>query len=139
MRVAVPASVNVKLLLAPLNLSPTVFENHKNRLYYILSKIVIHNDNLELYKLKDFFRFVSSDKMKKVNGAKEYYFLLNEILLNKEDPIIESNKSYSNLKGKSFPKAFRLKKKYATGDVVFKQLNKKFADRVKRHTEDPEQ
>jgi hypothetical protein len=75
--------------------------------------------------------------MKKIIGAKEYYFVM-EILMDKNDPIVESNGSYCNIGGRRFPKAFRLSEEYATSEIVFKQLNPKFASRVKRHTEDPE-
>jgi hypothetical protein len=48
MRLQVPATVDVKGLVAKLNLSSTVSYNIKNKIYYFLSLIVSTNDNYRL-------------------------------------------------------------------------------------------
>lgn len=139
MRVAVPASVLdwLEATLDGLNLSPTKRRNYKMRFYYILSRIVIHNDNIELYAKNDFYRHVSSRIMK--NIIDDYDYLMG-LLKNPVNPIIESNGSYSNFENNKYTLAYRLTENYATGEVVFKQLSRKFVKRIEKNLkEDPEQ
>ena len=50
MKILVPEAVDVNQILAPLNITPTIHKNLKNKIYYFLSRIVTHNDNYHLYE-----------------------------------------------------------------------------------------
>jgi hypothetical protein len=136
MRVQVPNSVNVKRLVSDLDLSPTCSESLKNKMYYFLSRIVSTNENFHLNEKTDGFRKISSVYMRKVMGRKGYYLVL-DLLLNREDPIIESDNSWqSSQRGahKGYSKGYRLTQKYNTGEICYKSLPRKFGDRVQKHT-----
>lgn len=136
MRVQVPTSVNVKRLVSDLDLSQTCSESLKNKMYYFLSRIVSTNENFHLNEKTDGFRKISSVYMRKVMGRKGYYLVLDS-LLNREDPIIESDNSWqSSQRGahKGYSKGYRLTQKYNTGEICYKSLPRKFGDRVQKHT-----
>jgi len=138
MSVQVPASVNVKELVSQLDLSRTLKENTKNRIYFFLSRIVSTNENYELYKENDGFRNVSSVYMRKVIGKESYKDIL-DLLMNPTDPIIESNDSWQSPQGdgeKGFCKGYRLTEKYNTGEIIYKSLPRKFREKIKRHTKE---
>jgi hypothetical protein len=131
MRVAVPTSVDVHSLLSGYNLSKTKYDNLKNRIYYILSRIVIHNDNVDLYKKTNYYRLVSSYTMKKILGNCYYYQALG-ILMNPQDPVIVCNESYQTDK---YPQGYRIHDNYHTGEVEFKTLldDSKLVKRIKKY------
>jgi len=136
MRVQVPTSVNVKELVSQLDLSRTLKENTKNRIYFFLSRIVSTNDNYELYKDNDGFRNVSSVYMRNVIGKEQYKDIL-DLLKNPADPIIESNNSFQCPQSdgeNGFCKGYRLTEKYNTGEIIYKSLPRKFREKIKRHT-----
>lgn len=138
MRVQVPASVNVKELVSQLDLSSTLKENTKNRIYFFLSRIVSTNDNFELYQENDGFRNVSSVYMRNVIGREHYKFIL-DLLSDPTDPIIESNNSWHSSQGDGdfgFCKGYRLTQKYNTGEICYKTLPRNFRKKIEKHTKD---
>ncbi len=142
MSIQVPASVNVKELVNQLDLSRTLKENTKSRIYFFLSRIVSTNDNYELYDDNNGFRNVSSVYMRNVIGREAYKDIL-DLLMNPADPIIESNNSWQSPQGegeKGFCKGYRLTEKYNTGVIIYKSLPRKFREKITRHTkEEPEE
>ena len=135
MRVQVPASVDVKGLVKKLNLSSTLSYNIKNKVYYFLSLIVSTNDNYELNENNNGYRNISSVLMKKIVD-KRHYGLIIRLLTDPEDPVIETNGSWSNSKPDArdnFCKGYRLTEKYNTGEVVYKTLPVKFQQRITKH------
>jgi hypothetical protein len=135
MRILLPTSVDVKAIVASLNVSPAKAANLKTRIYYFLSRVVTHNDNWKLNEDENSYRSICSEPMKKILGNKEYYEIL-PILTDPNDPIIEVDHSYSNMSSTGFCKSYRLTEKYNSGEVVFKTLPFKFASKIKRHLPD---
>lgn len=124
MKVLVPTSVDVKGLLGKMNLTPTRFKNLKNKTHYLLSCIVVHNDNYNLFEESNGYRIICSSQMKKIIGNNDYY-LIRDMLMDKTDPIIESNESWYNpaVEGKKgYCLGYRLSEKYNTGEVEYKTL-----------------
>jgi hypothetical protein len=135
MRVQVPTSVNVRELVKGLGFTPTRTENVKNKLYYFLSRIVSTNDNYKLNEKNDGYRSISSVKMRKIMGRKDYYLIIN-LLSDPLDPIIESKRSWrSSKKGsrKGFCIGYRLAQPYNTGEVEYKTIPEKFHNRIGKH------
>lgn len=135
MKVLVPTSVDVKRLVEGLNLSPTRKRNMKYKIYYILSLMVLTNDNYELNEKSGGYRSLSSVLMKKIIGRKDFYFIIS-LLSNPVDAIIESDNSWHNSTSDGKPgycKGYRLTDKYNSGDVVYKTLPQKFRKRVLNH------
>ena len=120
MRLIVPTLVDVKTMVSELNLSDTMSKNLKYRIYYTLSRIVVHDGNMEFYKDNDYYRTVCSENMKSILGPRYYRQVMN-LLMNPSDPVIECNHSYQ--KGRSCKK-YRLTDKYNTGEIEFKSLPK---------------
>jgi hypothetical protein len=118
MRLIVPASVDVKSKVSGLNLSDTLSKNLKHRIYYILSLIVVHDDNMEFYEDNDYYRTMCSENMKDILGPRYYRYAMN-LLLNTNDPVIECNQSYQIGK---YCKSYRLTDKYNTGEVEYRSL-----------------
>jgi len=137
MKVMVPKSVNVKLLVQGLNLSPTRSENLKNKIYYFLSRIVSTNDSFKLNEKNDGYINISSVIMRKVMGRKDYYLIL-ELLSDSGDPIIETNNSWLNSQNESmgYCKGYRITQKFSTGEVEFKTIPGKFRKRIIKHMPD---
>jgi len=117
-RLTIPSSVDVKSIVSNLNLTKTKSKNLKYRIYYILSRVVIHNENYEFYKNNQYRRFMSSDQMKQILGTREYYEAMN-ILMDTNDPVIFTDDSYQ-VNGKC--KSYWLADKYNTGVVEYKSL-----------------
>lgn len=138
MKVFVPVLVDVKGLVARLNVSPTKSKNLKNRIYYLLSKIIIHNDNMDLYASNNYYRNICSQSMKDIIGNKDYHLIMN-LLMDSNDPIIECDNSYSNFDDNIYCKGYRLVDKYNSGIGAYKQLDPKFSKKIlKYQPENPE-
>lgn len=118
MKIYIPSSVDVKSLVSELNLSDTKAKNLKQRLYFVLSRIVVHNDNIHLFQNQEYYRTICSKQIKQIVGTR-YYYQIMKLLMDSEKPIIESNSSYQ--RGK-FCKQFRLTQKYNSGEIEFKTL-----------------
>lgn len=140
MVIMIPASVDVKEMVATLNLSPTRSESIKNKIYYLLSRIVLTNENYVLNEEYEGYRGISSVKMKKIMGRKDYYLIL-QLLSNPQAPVIESNKSWHNSKqgGDGYCQGYRLCPPHNTGEVVWRTIPTKFQRRIEKHDKnDPE-
>ena len=140
MVIMIPASVDVKEMVATLNLSPTRSESIKNKIYYLLSRIVLTNENYALNEEYEGYRRISSVKMKKIMGRKDYYLIL-QLLSNPQAPVIESNKSWHNSKqgGDGYCQGYRLCPPHNTGEVVWRTIPTKFQRRIEKHDKnDPE-
>jgi hypothetical protein len=138
MKVFVPVLVDVKGLVARLNVSPTKSKNLKNRIYYLLSKIMVHNDNMDLYAANNYYRNICSQSMKDIVGNKDYNLIMN-LLMDSNDPIIECDNSYSNFDDNIYCKGYRLVDKYNSGIGTYKQLDPKFSKKIlKYQPENPE-
>ena len=134
MKIKVPAAVNVNVLVAALNLSPSKSRNLAEKIYYFLSLLVAHNDNFRLNEDNAGFRNICSIPIKKVLGNSDYSLIL-EILLRAENPIIETNNSWYNPAAadkNGFCKGYRLVGKYNSGEVVFKTLSDRLSNLVSR-------
>ena len=131
LKLIIPSTVDVKSIISRLpNLSKTQSQNLNYRLYYILSRVVVHNENLDFYKSNNYVRTMNSEQMKEVLGNRQYYQALH-LLTDKSDPIITTNNKY--LEGK-ISKSFWLTDKYNTGDIAFKTLpkNLKLVSRIQK-------
>ncbi|MEY2921473.1 MAG: hypothetical protein RL108_82 [Bacteroidota bacterium] len=121
LKLIIPSTVDVKSIISRLpKLSKTQSQNLKYRLYYILSRVVVHNENLDFYKSNNYVRTMNSEQMKKVLGNRQYYQALH-LLTDKSDPIITTNNKYL---GGKMSKSYWLTDKYNTGDILFKTLPK---------------
>jgi hypothetical protein len=118
MRLIVPTSVDVKSMVSGLNLSGTLSKNLKYRMYYTLSRIVVHDGNMEFYEDNDYYRTMCSENMKDILGPRYYRHAMN-LLMDTDDPVIECNQSYQTGK---YCKSYRLTDKYNTGDVEYRSL-----------------
>lgn len=120
LKLTVPSSVDVESIVSSLpNLSKTQSRNLENRIYYILSRIVVHNENLELYKNNNFRRTLRSEQMKKVLGNRQYRQAMN-LLMDPDDPVLLSDHKYQA--GKK-SKSYWLADKYNTGSITIKTLS----------------
>ena len=130
LKLIVPSSVDVESIVSSLpNLSITQSRNLGNRIYYILSRVVVHNENLELYKNNNFRRTLRSEQMKKILGNRQYRQAMN-LLMDPEDPVIlTDNKYQAGRKSKSY----WLADKYNTGGITIKVLseNLEMVQRIK--------
>lgn len=132
MKVRIPSNIDVDKLLEGLELSMTKFDNLKTRIYYFLSIIATTNENYRLREKDNGYYRISSIKLKKIFGDRLYPKML-KILLNKKNPIIESDNSWQNShidKSKNYCIGYALVSKYDTGEFVFKQLDKKFEKKI---------
>jgi hypothetical protein len=135
MKIQVPSLIYVTELVNVLKASPTRAKNLKYKIYYFLSLITDTNDNYRLNEKNGGFHNLCSLDFKKVLGNKDFY-LIRELLLNYEDPIIEVNNSWHNPKGKNSSglcQGYRITQKYNTGDVVFKSLPKKLSKLIEKN------
>jgi hypothetical protein len=138
MKVFVPVLVDVKGLVARLDVSPTKSKNLKNRIYYLLSKIMVHNENIDLYAKNNYFRNICSKSMKDIIGNKDFNLIM-KLLRDSLDPIIEGDNSYSNFEDNIYCKGYRLVDKYNSGIGVYKELDRKFSNKVSKYLpENPE-
>jgi len=132
MKISLNSSIDVARLVDALNASPTRATNLKCKIYYFLSLITDTNDNCRLNDRASGFHKLCSSELKKVLGNKDFY-LIRELLLNSEDPIIEVDSSWHNPKGKNssaFCQGYRIKPKYNSGEVEYKTLPLKFSKTV---------
>jgi hypothetical protein len=118
MRLIVPASVDVKSMVSGLNLSDTLSKNLKYRIYYVLSRIVVYDGNMEFYEDNDYYRTMCSENMKDILGPR-YYRHAMHLLMNPNDPVIECNHSYQTGK---YCKSYRLTDKYNTGEIEHRTI-----------------
>lgn len=118
MRLVIPSSVDVGSMVSRLNLSETLSKNLKHRIYYVLSRIVVHDENMEFYENNDYYRTMCSENMKDILGPRYYRQVMN-LLMTPSDPVIECNNSYQTGK---FCKSYRLTEKYNTGEVKYRTL-----------------
>jgi hypothetical protein len=132
MKISLNSSIDVARLVGDLNASPTRATNLKYKTYYFLSLLTDTNDNYRLNESRNGFHKLCSSELKKVLGNKDFY-LIRELLLNSEDPIIEVDSSWHNPKGKNssaFCQGYRIKPKYNSGEVEYKTLPLKFSKTV---------
>lgn len=138
MKVFVPVLVDVKGLVARLNVSPTKSKNLKNRIYYLLSKIMVHNENIDFYAENNYYRNICAQSMYKIIGKIDYNLII-KLLLESQDPIIECDNSYSNFEESIYCKGYRLVEKYNSGVGVYKQLDPKLSKKILKYLpESPE-
>ena len=70
------------------------------------------------------FHKLCSSELKKVIGNKDFY-IIRDLLLNYNEPIIEINNSWQNSADKNntgYCQGYRLSSKYNTGEYIFKNL-----------------
>ncbi len=132
MTIVIPTSVDVKAMVAGLNVSPTKAKGFEMRINYFLSQVMTTNENWKLNKENNFYRNICSEKMKQIIGD-DYYKILG-LLTNKFDPIVECDESYSNIDGiEPKCKGYRLTSRYNTGNYIYRQLPAKFATKVLKY------
>ena len=126
MLVKVSASINVAELVDTLKVSPTRATNLKHKIYYFLSLLTDTNDNYRLNSDNGGYHNLCSFELKKILGNKDFY-IIRDLLLNPDNPIIELDRSWHNPKGSSsgYCQGYRITPKYNTGEVIYKTLPKK--------------
>ncbi len=130
-------SVNVAGLVDALNTSPTRAANLMHKIYYFLSLITDTNDNYRLNNNNGGYHILCSCEFKKVLGSKDFY-IIRELLLNPDDPIIEVDNSWHNpngAKSSGYCQGYRITHKYNTGEVVFKTIPKKLSKVISKYTD----
>jgi len=98
MKISLNSSINVAGLVDALKASPTRAANLKHKIYYFLSLITDTNDNYRLNNNNGGYHNLCSCELKKVLGNKDFY-IIRELLLNPDDPIIEVDNSWHNPNG----------------------------------------
>lgn len=132
MRLIVPTSVDVKAMVAGLNVSPTKAKGLVMRTNYFLSQVMTTNENWKLNKGNNFYRNICSKTMKQIIGD-DYYCIL-ELLTGGIDPVVESDESYSNFSSyDQYCKGYRLTARYNTGEYVYRELPRKFSDKISKY------
>ena len=129
--------IDVVGLVDALNASPTRAANLKHKIYYFLSLITDTNDNYRLNDNNDGYHNICSSEIKKVLGSKDFY-VIRELLLNPNDPIIEIDNSWHNPNGKNskgYCQGYRITPKYNTGEVVFKTIPNKFSKVIAKYAD----
>jgi len=129
--------IDVVGLVDALNASPTRAANLKHKIYYFLSLITDTNDNYRLNDSNDGYHNICSSEIKKVLGSKDFY-VIRELLLNPNDPIIEIDNSWHNPNGKNskgYCQGYRITPKYNTGEVVFKTIPNKFSKVIAKYAD----
>jgi len=101
----------------------------KNYIYYFLSKVVTHQGNIEFYMKYDGFRPVSMKKINLLFDSRNRD-RVKKLLMDPDDPIIESNESYQVGK---FSKGYRLTKKYRTGTIEFRTLSEQLSSKLNKY------
>jgi hypothetical protein len=129
MTIIIPTSVDVKAMVAGLNVSPTKAKGLEMRTNYFLSQVMTTNENWKLNKDNDFYRNICSKTMKLIIGD-DYYGIL-ELLTGGNDPVVESDESYSNFSSyDQYCKGYRLTAKYNTGEYMYRELPRKFSAKI---------
>ncbi len=129
MTIIIPTSVDVKAMVAGLNVSPTKAKGLEMRTNYFLSQVMTTNENWKLNKDNNFYRNICSKTMKLIIGD-DYYGIL-ELLTGGIDPVVESDESYSNFSSyDQYCKGYRLTARYNTGEYVYRELPRKFSDKI---------
>jgi hypothetical protein len=100
MVVHILSGVNVAGLVDTLKVSPTRATNLKYKIYYFLSLLTDTNDNYRLNNDNGGYHNLCSSELKKILGNKDFY-IIRELLLNPDDPIIEVDRSWHNPNGNS--------------------------------------
>lgn len=128
--VVVPAGIELDVIFEKNNIKQ---ERSKSRLkdyiYYFLSRVVTHQFNYELYLKDNGFRPISTKTINSLFVSRNRDRVI-KMLTDPEDPIIENNGSYQV---GNFTKAYRLTKKYRTGEIEFKTLGNEFSKKIARH------
>lgn len=99
----------------------------KDKIYYFLSKVVTHDQNINLYIRDNGYRTISMKKMDELFGSRDSRYVL-KILTDPNDPIVESNNSYQVGKNS---KGYKLIEKYRTGEIEFKTLGEDISIKLK--------
>ena len=116
-------------MVAGLNVPPTKAKGLEMRTNYFLSQVMTTNENWKLNKDNKFYRNICSKTMKLIIGD-DYYGIL-ELLTGGDDPIVESDESYSNFSSyDQYCKGYRLTARYNTGEYVYRELPRKFSDKI---------
>jgi hypothetical protein len=132
MTIIIPTSVDVKAMVAGLNVSPTKAKGLEMRTNYFLSQVMTTNENWKLNKDNNFYRNICSKTMKQIIGD-DYYGIL-ELLTGGDNPIVESDESYSNFSSyDQYCKGYRLTARYNTGEYVYRELPRKFSDKISKY------
>lgn len=130
--IIIPTSVDVKAMVAGLNVSPTKAKGLEMRTNYFLSQVMTTNENWKLNKSNNFYRNICSKTIKLIIGD-DYYGIL-ELLTGGEDPVVESDESYSNFSTyDQYCKGYRLTAKYNTGEYAYRELPSKFSSKVLKY------
>ena len=130
----VSASINVAGLVDTLKVSPTRTTNLKHKIYYFLSLLTDTNDSYRLNSDNGGYHNLCSFELKKILGNKDFY-IIRDLLLNPDNPIIELDRSWHNPKGSSsgYCQGYRITPKYNTGEVIYKTLPKKLSKVILKH------
>lgn len=138
MKLKINDLIDVNSLIKDLNLSQTRTTNLKCKIYYLLSQITETNDNYKLNESNNGYHNICSDKMKRILGNKDFYFI-RKLLMNNIDPIIEVNGSWYNaveINKSGFCQGYRITEKYNTGEIKYKSIPKKMASKIQKHNPD---
>ncbi len=95
MKIVIPTSVDVKAMVAGLNVSPTKAKGFEMRINYFLSQVMTTNENWKLNKDNNFYRNICSEVMKQIIGD-DYYDIV-DLLMSKTNPVVECDELYYNL------------------------------------------
>jgi hypothetical protein len=132
MTIIIPTSVDVKAMVAGLNVSPTKAKGLEMRTNYFLSQVMTTNENWMLNKDNNFYRNICSKTMKQIIGD-DYYGIM-ELLTGGNDPVVESDDSYSNFSSHDqYCKGYRLTAKYNTGEFLYRELPRKFSAKITKY------
>ena len=132
MTIIVPTSVDVKAMVARLRVSPTKAKGLEMRTNYFLSQVMTTNENWMLNKDNNFYRNICSKTMKQIIGD-DYYGIM-ELLTGGNDPVVESDDSYSNFSSHDqYCKGYRLTAKYNTGEFLYRELPRKFSAKITKY------
>jgi hypothetical protein len=132
MTIIVPTSVDVKAMVAGLRVSPTKAKGLEMRTNYFLSQVMTTNENWMLNKDNNFYRNICSKTMKQIIGD-DYYGIM-ELLTGGNDPVVESDDSYSNFSSHDqYCKGYRLTAKYNTGEFLYRELPRKFSAKITKY------
>ncbi len=135
MVVHILSGVNVAGLVDTLKMSPTRATNLKYKIYYFLSLLTDTNDNYRFNSDNGGYHNLCSSELKKIFGNKDFY-IIRELLLNPDDPIIEVDRSWHNPNGNSssgYCQGYRITPMYNTGDVVYKTIPDKLSKVISKH------
>lgn len=125
--VVIPAGVDLDIIFERNYIRQTRSKSRlKDYIYYFLSRVVTHQFNYELYLKYDGFRPISSKKLNVLFASRNRDRVI-KMLSDPEDPIIENNGSYQV---GCYTKAYRLTKKYRTGQIEFRTLGKEFSEKL---------